>query len=413
MSQIADLETALQTHADFLAGGHDFQGDISMLATSELVGTILETAMLASNMRFAAVARVTGDRWVACRTVDEINFGMLEGDEIEINSTFCRSVRDTAEMVIFNDVNTDEVYQNHPIAAKFGIVSYASIPIYRTDKSFFGTLCVIDTEPRNVKNPKVVAMLKMFADVIGQSLETEERLEAQTRKVEEERKLSRVQEEFVAVLGHDLRNPVAAFGSGLRQLSKLDLPPKANQIVPMMQSSLYRMNDLIENILLHAKARMGGGIQITATPDAPLAEAIEHVVEEVRMASPEREINLDIDIRHAVSCDAPRIAQAVANLVSNAVRHGTPGTPINVRGTSDEREVSIAITNEGQAVPETVQQSLFQPFQRGAGASDEGLGLGLYIASTIATAHNGRIEVETKDAKTTFAFKLPLGLEAT
>ncbi|WP_370161490.1 MULTISPECIES: GAF domain-containing sensor histidine kinase [Alphaproteobacteria] len=399
---------AIQDHAAFLTGTHDFQADIEMLAASELVGTILETVMLATDMRFAAVARVTADRWVACRTVDEVNFGLAEGDEIEIQSTFCQSVRQTAQKVLFSDVATDETYRDHPIAAKFGIVSYASIPIHRSDGTFFGTLCAIDTVPRDVKQQRVVAMLEMFAETIGRGLETEERLEAQERLVEYEREMARVQEEFVAVLGHDLRNPVAALAAGLRQLDKEPLSERAQQILPMMRASLHRMSDLIDNIMLHAKARLGGGIRISAIPDAPLADAIRQVVDEVRAVSPDQEVSLDLHFDRPISCDAPRVAQAVSNLLSNATRHAAQGSPISVWGIVRENEVEISVANRGQAIPEDVQQTLFQPFQRGANATSEGLGLGLHIASSIATAHNGRVEVTCKDGTTTFAFKLPL-----
>ncbi|WP_299819636.1 GAF domain-containing sensor histidine kinase [uncultured Jannaschia sp.] len=397
----------VQDHAAFLAGTHDFQADIEMLAGSELVGTILETVMLATDMRFAGVARVTADRWVACRTVDEINFGLAGGDEIEIQSTFCQSVRETSRKVLFNDVATDEVYKGHPIAARFGIVSYASIPIHRSDGSFFGTLCAIDTEPRDVKHPRAVAMLEMFAEIIGRGLETEERLEAQEQLVEHEREMARVQEEFVAVLGHDLRNPVAALGAGIRQLDKQPLPDRARQILPLMRASLHRMNDLIDNILLHAKSRLGGGIRISATPDAPLADAILQVVDEVRAASPEHEITQDLQFDRPISCDAPRVAQAVSNLLSNATRHASGGSTIEVRGVLRDGEVEISVANRGKAIPESVRKTLFQPFQRGEHATGEGLGLGLHIASSIATAHNGRIEVTCANGTTTFAFKLP------
>ena len=311
MNDNALQQPVIQDHSAFLAGNHDFQADIQILADSDLVGTILETVMLATNMRFAAVARVTADRWVACHTVDEVNFGLAEGDEIEIQSTFCQSVRETSNKVLFNDTATDDVYGNHPIAAKFGIVSYASIPIYRSDGSFFGTLCAIDTEPRNIKHPRAVAMLEMFADIIGRSLETEEQLEAEKRLAEQERELARIQEEFVAVLGHDLRNPVAALDAGFRQLDREPLTEGARKILPFMRSSLHRMNDLIENIMMHAKARLGGGIRISATPDAPLTQVITQIVEEIRAASPQNEILLDLAFDQPVSCDAPRVAQAI------------------------------------------------------------------------------------------------------
>ncbi len=411
MSDDALRHAVIQDHAAFLARDHDFQADIEMFAGSDLVGTILETVMLATDMRFAAVARVTADRWVACRTVDEVDFGLAEGDEIEIQSTFCQSVRETAQKVLFNDVATDDVYGNHPIAAKFGIVSYASIPIRRSDGSFFGTLCAIDTEPRDVKHPRAVAMLEMFADVIGRSLETEERLEAQEQLVAHERELARIQEEFVAVLGHDLRNPVAALEAGLRQLAKEPLSDKARKMLPLMRSPLRRMSDLIDNIMMHAQARLGGGIRVSATPDAPLTEAITQVVDELRAAYPEHEILLDLSFDQPVSCDVARLAQAVSNLISNAVRHGTSGALIEVRGTIVACEIAIAVANRGEAIPEDSRRRLFQPFQRGPRPEGEGLGLGLYIASSIAAAHDGRIEIGCKDGTTTFTLSLPIPVD--
>lgn len=408
MDDETNMGAIIQDHEAYLAGAHDFQSDIEMLAASETVGTLLETVMLATDMRFAAVARVTTDRWVACRTVDEVNFGLSEGDEIGIDQTFCQSVRETSEKVMFNDVATDDVYRNHPIAAQFGIVSYASIPIFRSNGSFFGTLCAIDTEPRDVKHPRVVAMLEMFADIIGRSLETEERLEAQERLVEHERQMAAVQEEFVAVLGHDLRNSVAALNAGVRQLDKEPLSDKARKILPLMGSSIHRMSELIDNIMLHAKSRLGGGIRISATPDAGLEDALNHVVEEVRAAAPDHKITVDLDFDRPVSCDAARVAQAVSNLLSNAVRYADDGSEVTVRGRVSEAEAVISVSNRGAPIPESLKQKLFQPYQRGDQTKGEGLGLGLHIASSIAVAHSGQIDVTCDDGLTTFAFRLPL-----
>ena len=408
MDDETNMRAIIQDHEAYLAGAHDFQSDIEMLAASETVGTLLETVMLATDMRFAAVARVTTDRWVACRTVDEVNFGLSEGDEIGIDQTFCQSVRETSEKVMFNDVATDDVYRNHPIAAQFGIVSYASIPIFRSNGSFFGTLCAIDTEPRDVKHPRVVAMLEMFADIIGRSLETEERLEAQERLVEHERQMAAVQEEFVAVLGHDLRNSVAALNAGVRQLDKEPLSDKARKILPLMGSSIHRMSELIDNIMLHAKSRLGGGIRISATPDAGLEDALNHVVEEVRAAAPDHKITVDLDFDRPVSCDAARVAQAVSNLLSNAVRYADDGSEVAVHGRVSEAEAVISVANRGAPIPESLKQKLFQPYQRGDQTKGEVLGLGLHIASSIAVAHSGQIDVTCDDGLTTFAFRLPL-----
>lgn len=408
MNHTPSPQVRVQDHAAFLAGQHDFQSDIQLLTGSSLVTTILETVMLATQMRFAAVARVTSDRWVACRTVDEINFGLAAGDEIEIQSTFCQSVRQTSQKVLFNDVATDDVFGNHPIAKKFGIVSYASIPILRSNGSFFGTLCAIDTEPRDVKNPRAVAMFEMFADLIGQSLEAEERLEAQEQLVEREREMARAQEEFVAVLGHDLRNPVAALHSGFRLLKKEPVTGKAAEILPMMQSTVYRMTELIDNMMIHAKARLGGGIRISRVADAPLADSITQIVEEVRAASPDVDVQVDISFDQPIDCDAARVAQAISNLLSNATRHRLRGTPVRVQGRTYDQSLEISVINQGESVPDDLRKNLFHPFQRGVDARGQGLGLGLYIASSIAAAHDGEIDVTCENGMTTFSFRAPL-----
>ncbi len=401
------IQSQMQDHAAFQTGTHDFQSDIELIVNSDTVSVILETVRLATGMRFAAVSRVTKERWVACRTADEIHFGLKSGDEIEIQSTFCQTVRDQRVAVIFDDVNTDETYLNHPIASKFGIVAYASIPIYRRDGSFFGTLCAIDTVPHEIKRPKIIAMFEMFASAIGGILETEERLDAQEMMVDHERSIAAAREEFLAILGHDLRNPVAAFGAGLRQLDDEDLTDRGRKLISLMRASVMRMEDLIGNMMFHARERLGGGMSVEVTADAPVGDAISQVVEEVRAAYPENEITLDVNIDTPVSCDARRVAQAIANLLSNAVQHGERDGPIKVRAFCDDDGLNVAVTNRGPALSGDLTKRLFEPFRRAASGGD-GLGLGLYIASAIATAHNGRVEVNSGDGTVTFCFRLPL-----
>lgn len=400
---------ALQDHAAFKAGTHDFQAEIEVLSNSQLVGTILETVMMATGMRFAAVARVTRDRWVACRTVDETNFGLKAGDEIEIRSTFCQTVRDSHEAVIFNDVATDVTYGNHPIALKFGIASYASFPIYRGDGSFFGTLCVIDRDAREVRTPRAIAMLKMFADIIGQGLEAEERLEAHEYNSEHEQQMAQVQEEFVAVLGHDLRNPVAAFTAGLRQLEAQPQSEHALMVLSLMKGSLRRMNELIDNIMLHARSRLGRGIRIVPTGDAPLAATLDQVIAEISVAQPERAFLLERDLTHPVRCDTNRIAQAASNLLSNAAQHGADGHPVALHARTTPEALLIRVTNRGAAIPDHMRRNLFLPFERGAGAEGKsmGLGLGLYVTHSIVEAHGGTIDVTCADGETAFEIRLP------
>jgi len=219
--------------------------------------------------------------------------------------------------------------------------------------------------------------------------------------------MAKAQEEFVAILGHDLRNPVAALNSGFRLLSKEPLDGRANELIPMMRSSVYRMIELIDNMMIHAKARLGGGLRVSRTADAPLSEAIAQVVEEIRTGSPDIDIHLDLAFEQPVFCDAPRVAQAISNMLSNAVRHGSQNTPIEVKGTMNADSFEISVMNQGEPVPDELRQNLFHPFRRGSDTQGEGLGLGLYIASSIALAHDGKIDVGCENGTTRFTFRAP------
>ena len=112
-------------------------------------------------------------------------------------------------------------------------------------------------------------------------------------------------------------------------------------------------------------------------------------------------------LRHLVNCDPKRIAQVASNLVANAIKHGTPNQLIRVLAATDERSFELAVANQGEPIDPVVIEKLFQPFFRGR-ASNQGLGLGLYIASEIARAHGGKIDVASTEDETAlpFAFRV-------
>ena len=113
-------------------------------------------------------------------------------------------------------------------------------------------------------------------------------------------------------------------------------------------------------------------------------------------------------ITKPVDCDPRRIAQVASNLVANAAKHGAPNGPIRVSASTDEKGFELTVANEGEPIDEIVAQQLFQPFFRGnAHSSNQGLGLGLYIASEIARAHGGKITVASSKEETRFTLHIP------
>ena len=127
-------------------------------------------------MGFAAVARVTDDRWIICQSRDQIAFGLRPGGELDVETTICRQVRNGKLPILINNVSLDEEFCRHPTPALYGFQSYVSVPIVRKDGEFFGTLCAIDPRPANVNTPEIVGTFHLFAQLIAFHLDADQLL---------------------------------------------------------------------------------------------------------------------------------------------------------------------------------------------------------------------------------------------
>jgi signal transduction histidine kinase len=305
-------------------------------------------------------------------------------------------------------VLADKTFCNHPTPKRYGFRSYISVPINLPDGRFFGTLCAIDPQPARVGTPQIVEMFKLFADLIGMHLAAQECMHAAQAQLTSEREAAQLRDQFIAVLGHDLRNPLSAIQSSVQLLEMLPHDPEAKETLGIMQRSVNRMAALIGNVLDLARGRLGGGIPVRRAPAPNLAKALEQVVTELQTSSPQRRIEFDLRIAEVVSCDAERIAQLLSNLLGNAVTHGDGEGPIRVRGVCDSEGFDLSVTNTGPTIPPQIIAHLFKPFSRGsARPGQQGLGLGLYIASEIARAHGGTLTVKSTDSQTCFTFRMP------
>ena len=137
------------------------------LGDDDRLRAMLEEICRVTGMGFAAVARVTDCRWIACQVLDRIEFGMDPGDELKICETICDEIRDSGEAVVFDDASTDIKWSRHPVPVIYGFKSYCSFPVYLDDGSFFGTLCAIDPAPRTVSDEAIVEMLTGLAREVG------------------------------------------------------------------------------------------------------------------------------------------------------------------------------------------------------------------------------------------------------
>ena len=385
------------------------QNDIDLIAKIDVVPNILEVICASTGMGFAAVARVTDQRWIACAVADSINFGLEPGGELALESTLCHEIRQSEEPVIIDHVAEDAVYCSHHTALQYGFQSYISMPIILKDGTFFGTLCAIDPKPAKLKGTHVVGMFKLFADLISFHLDSANKLASSESSLLEERKTAELRDQFIAILGHDLRNPVGAISNAAQLLLRIPDNERLARLAHIIQDSSYRIRQLIENILDFAKGQMGGGIDLEITSDNSLKEALNQVISEIQIVNPDREITTDLQFDGSFPCDSGRIAQLFSNLLANSIAHGDSRMPIHVQAHANPESFVLSVSNSGQIIPEEKLQGLFKPFFRGENnSSKQGLGLGLYIAQEIAQAHGGTLQATSSDIETRFTLRLSL-----
>jgi signal transduction histidine kinase len=389
---------------------NNFSNDVEAISKIGAVEKILEVICRSTGVGFAAVARVTESRWIACAVRDEISFGLTPGGELPIATTFCNEVRAHDKVIAIDHVATDETYRSHPIPQLYGFQSYISVPIRSSQRGFFGTLCAIDLKPIRLNSPERIGMFLLFADLIGLHLDLHERLSESQSALLNERETANFREQFIAILGHDLRNPLLAIDASVATLTSAALDESSEESVALIKKSSARMAEILTDVMDFTRGRLGGGLSISPRASEDLGDVLEHIISELRTTWPDRRIDADIQIRRTVTCDASRIGQLLSNLVENAAAYGDIATPVEVTARADADIFQLTVTNQGEPIPPDALTRLFQPFFRVSDdRKDQGLGLGLYIAHEIARAHHGTLKVQSAGGETRFTFQMPCG----
>jgi PAS domain S-box-containing protein len=251
-----------------------------------------------------------------------------------------------------------------------------------------------------------------FAGFIGSCVDVDDRRkaqEAQQQRSEQQLSLARDFERWVlAIVSHDIRNPlnlIQLAALGLRAIA--EPTGEVKRQAEIVTHGVTRIRDIVADLLDLSREREGAGIPIEPTP-TDLKLLCRQIIDELESIAPDREITFDCEADGHGAWDEHRILQAISNLASNAVQHGTAGSPVRMRITGNERRVAVEIRNEG-TIPGDLLPHLFEPFHSGRhhGNRGEGLGLGLFIAKAIARAHGGELEVDSNEGATMFRLVLP------
>jgi signal transduction histidine kinase len=387
----------------------NIQADVENISQIPIIPSLLEVICRTTGMGFAAIARVTEDKWVACSVRDEIHFGLEPGGELKLETTICNEIRQSHQAVVIDHVEKDEIFCGHHTPRIYGFQSYISVPIFRKDGSYFGTLCAIDPKPHHLNTPEIKGMFNLFVDLIAFHLQAIERVSFTELKLKDEQVTAGLREQFIAILGHDLRNPLSAITFSSELLLELPLDKEVSSLVNIIKKSSGRMARLIKNMLDFSRGRLGGGLILNRTNNEPLQQILEHVIVEHQTVRPDIQIMASFDLKEPVFCDGSRIADLLSNLLGNAISHGKADAPVYVDALIQKGEFTLSVANAGDEIPENLLDVIFQPFARGQiKKGQDGLGLGLYIASEIAHAHGGRIDVISNEKETRFTLKMPV-----
>lgn len=382
--------------------GQTAAADIATISRINAVPAVLQVISELTGLRFAAVARVIDNTWIACAVLDRLDYGVQVGDELQLVSTLSDEIRRGQQSVVIDKVSEDPLSRDHPFE------SYIAVPILRTDGHFFGTLCALDPDPAPLKSSTIRSTMESFARMLALQIETEENLQRTEAASIKERKTTELREQFIAVLGHDLRNPLFAISAGAEMLLRKVKDPANEQRARHILTSARRATKLVDDVLDFARGSLGRGIPVNIEPCPDLGDVLRHVIAEIQSIHPKRIIQSSIGDLSDIHCDRERVAQLLSNLLANAVVHGDPDGTLEVSAQVNEGHFVLSVKNQG-LIAEDALPHLFQPYSRPTGGRPQaGLGLGLYIANQIALAHGGKLEVESTEPQgTTFTFSLP------
>jgi signal transduction histidine kinase len=306
------------------------------------------------------------------------------------------------------------LYCRHPAPAPHPIESYISAPIILANGRYFGSLSALDPNPGKIGGPRTVSMFEQFAALIAVQLDNQRLHDQEHRALLDERAAGQLREQFIAILGHDLRNPLHAVHASSDMLERNLTDPAFLAIASRIKNNARRMSGLIDDVLDFARGRLGGGMAVELTEIENINAGLLTVVQELQDGQPDCQIIADIDVSCSVRCDLGRLQQIASNLLANALTHGLPSSAVKISAKADANDFVLEVWNAGEPIPPESLDKIFEPFWRhSVSASRNGLGLGLHICSQIVRAHQGRISVtSTREGGTQFTARLPLGTRA-
>ena len=348
----------------------------------------------------------------------------VDGVFLRVNATFCTWIGLEADELVGKcrvqdlfSMGSKIFHQTHwlPLLQLQGSISEVRLEMLHKDKSVVPMLM---NAIRRQHGGAVVHDLAAFIardrdrfelELIASRKHLEAAVSEANRLKEEAKDQALFAEQMVAIVSHDLRNPLSAISMGAAVLGRSEMPTNQIRVLNRISRAAGRANRLITDLLDFTQAKIGGGLNVVLRK-IELHETAAEVVEELALAYPDRELRHVKNGSSDCVADADRLAQLVGNLVSNAMAYGEPGSQVTVFSTVVGQAFCLSVHNTGKTIPLDVLPTLFHLMVRGetATSASKSVGLGLYIVSEIVKAHGGTVTVTSSpESGTVFTADFP------
>lgn len=415
----------------------NFKQDIQNIQNISIVPTLLNVICQSTGMGFAAIARVTEDRWITCSVQDNVSFGLKPGDELEIRTTICNEIRRDKKAVIIDNVSEDDEFRYHHTPAMYGLQSYISVPIIRKDGSFFGTLCAIDPKPNDLKTFKVREMFNLFADLISFHITSIEdanksitilkekddllektevqkqkaeklKIDAEKKLIEKNISLEKMNSELEAfnyISSHDLQEPlrkIQLFTSTIEREEINNLSEKGKTAFHKIKNSAFRMQNLINDLLIYSKTKFDERKFVVKD----LNEIVKDVIEDLTDEFENENVVFDIQDLGKLSVIEFQFRQLLYNLINNSLKFASPDRNLIITVSAKitnglleklsplTKYYQITISDNGIGFDQSYNEKIFGLFQALHTKPVKSTGIGLTIVKRIVENHNGFIKAE-------------------
>jgi signal transduction histidine kinase len=408
---------------------YDLHNDIEKVNQIPIVSSMLEVICQTTGLGFAAIARVTENRWIACSVRDEISFGLPVGGELKIETTLCNEVRSGGLTVVIDHVSEDATYCNHHTPKMYGFQSYISVPIMLKDGSFFGTLCAIDPKPAQLNNPKTIGLFTLFADLISFHLQSIDQMQQSADTIKQlKRRVKETTDEnqqYRFISSHNLAEPLRKlrlYSSKLAEVTRNEDVSEAKALASKINASAQRFNMMLKDISAYSSLTE----QEAFYEQVDLNKIYAGVYAQLEQTILQQHINIKADPLPIISGVEFQIEQLFFHLIFNAIKFSRTDTPpsINISAQhlkgkdvkhlfdADEGKqyVQIDFQDNGVGIEESQLDTIFHIFSKFTyEPTEHGYGIGLAYCRKIVRLHGGFIAVKSaRNEGSTFSVILPV-----